>query len=215
MSVPRPDRLVLVGQAPSKTSGKRPFAASSISCIRLAQLLDVFPCDVHLLLDCRNLLQSWPGYTRGNGHGKPDGARRNGGDHFPWAEACRAAMRLAASVPYGSKVIFAGQKVAECFGLRRLVPLAWYEVDVESAATVIAGMQKVIQVALLPHPSGVNQWYNDTENTQRAASFLRGAVAGNYLGWYAMRKGRGLTETRAAPRVGPAGPGRRGRPAGP
>jgi hypothetical protein len=31
-------------------------------------------------------------------------------------------------------------------------------------------------VAILPHPSGVNHWYNDPRNVARARRFLRSAL---------------------------------------
>lgn len=169
--------LILLGQAPSRTSGAGAFPEGSSSRRRLAQLLGVRECAVGQLLELRNLLKTWPGYHRGNGHEKPDGRRRHGGDHFPWEEARREARKLwydvaepalIEKVP-STRIIFAGHKVAECFGTfssRSYETLRWRRLQ---------WLGHHAEVATLPHPSAVNHWYNDLDNVRLAATFLRDA----------------------------------------
>ena len=56
-------------------------------------------------------------------------------------------------------VLFLGRKVAEAFGFdfRRLGYLWW---DGET------------ECAVVPHPSGVNRWWNDWHNRTEASAFL-------------------------------------------
>lgn len=66
------------------------------------------------------------------------------------------------------RVIFVGRAVASCFGLRRLRPLVWQE-TMHNGSTFDA--------AVLPHPSGLNRWYNDPAHAAAARAFLRDAIS--------------------------------------
>lgn len=103
------------------------------------------------LADCRlvNLLNAWPG---------PDGAK---GDAFPVDEARLAARRVRFNTPV---VLLAGHRVARAFGLR-VGYLEW---------TTLRGRR----AAVLPHPSGINRWWNDPRNRRRASRFIREALGG-------------------------------------
>jgi uracil-DNA glycosylase len=62
-------------------------------------------------------------------------------------------------LPEGA-VVLLGRQVATAYGYERLAPLIWHR---------RAGRR----VAVLPHPSGRNRWWNDARNSARAALFLR------------------------------------------
>jgi uracil-DNA glycosylase len=117
----------------------------------------------------RNLLQAFPGKA-----GK--------GDRFPMAEARAAAtkMRLRGTV------LFAGKKVAAAFGCSSAMYFEWRR-------------RGGFRYAVVPHPSGVNRWWNDPSNRERARAFFRDLAV-----WF------GAEATEHAEGVGGAEAGARG-----
>lgn len=85
----------------------------------------------------------------------------------PWSapKAREAADSVRADRP-GRNLILAGRKVADAFGVPHQI-LTWYEKDGRL-------------VAVLPHPSGLNRWYNDPANFHRAELFVRRAMRRSY-----------------------------------
>ncbi len=144
-------KIFLIGQAPSRLGNPEKPLEESID--RLSVLCDV---PLHLLLsktERLNLLQRWPGKSSG---GK--------GDRFPIRDAEIAAGVAARFLRY-ARVVFVGSGVARAFRFSH-PPLAWREwFDGGSAA-------------VLPHPSGVNLWYNSEENRAVARRFLLDALDG-------------------------------------
>lgn len=57
-------------------------------------------------------------------------------------------------------VVLLGREVAEAFGLAEAELLTWHKV-------------KLSLVAVLPHPSGRNRWYNTAENVARVRDFFK------------------------------------------
>ncbi len=110
---------------------------------KFAGLAGVSEDEFWRLFRTRNVLPRFPG--------------KNGkGDAFPIDEARRraASMRFRAG-----RVILLGQGVARAFGVRA-PPLTWRRVGRR-------------EFAVVPHPSGVNRWWNDPKNVRRAKRFLR------------------------------------------
>lgn len=141
-------RLVIIGQAPSRTSDPaRPLSGDAIRG-RLTGMLGVSARAYAEAIEKRNLLPTYPGKA-----GK--------GDAFDIKRARRAAAKVAPRLA-GASVIFLGRKVAAAFGFADLEPLRWRDVSGWRAA-------------LLPHPSGVCQWYNDAANRRKARRFMRAA----------------------------------------
>lgn len=101
-------------------------------------------------LECLNVLRSYPG---------PEGDK---GDAFPRQRAQRAARRLWGSLR-GRRVLLAGKRVGVAFGIREDY-LVW--------TTHEAGFD----VAVIPHPSGVNRWWNEPANRRRFTKFVRDVV---------------------------------------
>lgn len=136
-------RPLLVGQAPSRDTDGG-LPFSGRSGRRLAALAGFPHADLGARFELANVLDRWPGKA----------AR---GDRFPAREARAAAARLPLA---GRRVVFVGAGVAAAFGARPPAPLAWFD---------HAGAR----CALLPHPSGVNRWWNDPAHAAAAAAFLR------------------------------------------
>jgi hypothetical protein len=93
-----------------------------------------------------NLLPAFPGKA-----GK--------GDRFPRAAARQAALALLPALQ-GRRAVLLGGRVAAAFGLPRAPLLVWQP---------LAGGE----VAVAPHPSGINRWWNDPRNVRRAKRFWR------------------------------------------
>jgi hypothetical protein len=90
-----------------------------------------------------NVLRRWPG--------------KNGkGDHFPMRLAKTNARRLALGF-VGRRVILLGRSVAKAFGLN-VGYLKWVNIGFD--------------VAVVPHPSGVNRWWNEARNKAAARRFM-------------------------------------------
>lgn len=76
-------------------------------------------------------------------------------------EAARAVISRLDSQWLDVRVIALGRVVAEAFGMvNTQVPLIWRG-----------------HTVLVPHPSGLNRWYNDESNARRAQAFVRGIAA--------------------------------------
>lgn len=135
-----------VGQAPSRTSVGRP-AFDGSSGDRLARHAGL--CDRDELRHAFalfNLLSTYPGAA-----GKGDGFVACG-------RARRAVQRLRSRLRR-RPVVLCGRHVARAFRADHLDWLEWARVD-------------GLRVAVLPHPSGVNMWWNDPGNRADARTFL-------------------------------------------
>lgn len=95
-----------------------------------------------------NVLDRWPG-------------RSGSGDSFPMREA-REAGRLLLDVHRGPLVAL-GTAVADCLGFPRHHLCRWLQAEGRA-------------VAVVPHPSGRNRWWNDPANREAAGVFLRSCV---------------------------------------
>jgi len=93
-----------------------------------------------------NLLDAWPG-------------KGGKGDAFPRAEARAAAAKMEPLLR-GRTVVFVGASVARAFGVKIPFYLQWASWNEGWAA-------------VLPHPSGINRWYNEPANALCAERFMR------------------------------------------
>jgi hypothetical protein len=96
-----------------------------------------------------NLLRDWPGKA-------PGGC----GDAFPMLEARLAARRFKMA----RRTALAGRLVAQAFGLGRVPYFEWRRFGRDD-------------VVVIPHPSGINRWWNDRHNRARVGVFLQGLVS--------------------------------------
>lgn len=101
-----------------------------------------------------NLLGAWPGRAGEKG------------DRFPLPAARAAAARLLPLLD-GHHVVLLGWNVERAFGLGIEAPLRWLQHEWAEGEML---------VAVLPHPSGVNLWWNRAENVAAARVFMRGLV---------------------------------------
>lgn len=181
--------IAFIGQAPSRdTDGKLPFSGRSGK--KLAALMGMSHEEFGRRFVFMNVLDYFPG--------------KNGkGDAFPMAEAKAKASQMDLS---GYElVILVGKRVAEAFEIRN-VPMfrllevrqsvgllgagrqfraVFRDVDKPHDAITVLGetdkrhsflLEEVFKGAVIPHPSGVNRWWNDPLNENEAREFLRSLV---------------------------------------
>lgn len=140
---------LLVGQAPSCGSEGRP-AFDGRSGYRLAS---IFGCPLRDVFECVNLLDRWPGKSAS---GKGDG--------FPLGEARAAAGRVKAErvAPFSGRcVVLCGANVARAWSAPKGF-LYW------RGSLEVSGYRLVV----IPHPSGMNRWWNKTDNRQAFLAFV-------------------------------------------
>jgi len=143
-------RTIFIGQAPSRYSDPRRPLIGGRSGTKLQELCGFSLRQYFEAFERRNLLPEWPG------------PGRDKGDAFPAGLAHEAAKAMLAGLR-ARRAVLLGRGVAEAFGLcapplewtRLPCPGGWYE------------------AAYLPHPSGLNHWWNVAENAAAAARFLQ------------------------------------------
>lgn len=137
---------VIIGQAPGPNSGPTPF--DGLSGDRLARYMGFEGRgELRTRVDLMNVLKSYPG---------PKGSK---GDAFPLRRARRGAQKIARQL-HGRRVLLAGKQVARAFGVRTGY-FQW------------SAHEKGFEVAVIPHPSGVNHWWNDRANRLLFATFVQ------------------------------------------
>ena len=139
---------LIVGQAPSKdTDGRPPFSGRSGK--RLAELLGVPHECLGELFDLANLVPTFPG-------------KQGKGDAFPMDVARANAARLN---PWGRPfVLLVGKQVAQACGFKH-------------ASYFDLLFMNNVSTFIVPHPSGVNRWWNDPANREKAEAFMRALPA--------------------------------------
>ena len=153
--------LYIVGQAPARTGDGRPFTGNSGKT-----LLKMFGWPTYDYMASRvNLLNLLNEQQPPNVHGR--------GDKFDYDTAKREALRLRGHwhIFYPeTHVICCGVKVFKCFtGQSPRQPF-------KGLALYHRRYDTVVKCWYLPHPSGVNPFYNDDNLIIEAAKFLRERV---------------------------------------
>lgn len=148
----RPEKIVLVGQAPGPTGPPpgRPLVGGRTG----ERLRDLTGCSLRRYLwnfETLNVLDRYPGR---------DGEK---GDRFPMPEARAAAVALLPRLA-GRKIVLVGRKTAEAFGIEGVEFFSWmgYAPEIET----------LFEFAVVPHPSPVNLFWNDPTNVERAKRFF-------------------------------------------
>jgi uracil-DNA glycosylase len=148
-------KIAIVGQAPGPNNGRR--RAFEGPCERrLAALLGVDVRDLRERVRMVNLLDEFPGDA---------GRHRGKGDAFPLDRAREAARRK----PLVGMTILAGRNVATAYGIRNALYFRWITVGWSKDTAPVL-------VVVIPHPSGVNRWWNRRKNRLQARSFLRSHI---------------------------------------
>lgn len=154
-------RYLLVGEAPART-GKRNLhaclAARALNVPAKAGLTGLLRTQhgelFDFVMDTRhaNLLKTWPG-----------AARR--GSAFPMAEARVAADAFleVIEIVQPEAILLAGRRVAAAFRHHMHHRGTDYFEHLELEGR---------EARVVPHPSGVNRWWNDPANRERARKFL-------------------------------------------
>jgi len=132
------------GEAPGPTPGA-PLAQARK---RIGELIGLTPDEMAERFEWRNLLDEWPGYGPGGGSAFPKNAARH-----------RARYELVHHRPLtmttNRRFIYLGKRVAEAFHFDEQW-LTWRN-----------------DQAICPHPSGLNRWWNEPANLERAREFWR------------------------------------------
>lgn len=89
---------------------------------------------------------------------------------FDLAAARRTASSLVACIESGRLVALLGKRVASAFGLR------------SSSYFAPCYLPNDATLYVVPHPSGINRWYNDAPNRAEMARFMRRLVEGGSIG---------------------------------
>jgi hypothetical protein len=139
-------RPLLIGQAPSRIGDPAAPLAGRIGG-RLARLCGMDPPMFLRATERINLLPACPA-----------GPARGKGDPFPAPPARAAALQLIPRLA-GRRVVFVGVATARAFAFPG--PLLTWKDHVGASC------------AVLPHPSGVNFWWNDPVNRAAAERFAR------------------------------------------
>jgi len=147
-------KILFVGQAPSQeTDGMPPFTGKCGR--RLADLMSMSQKEMLTKHDFVNVLDRWPGSSRK-------------GDQFPIKEAIQAANVLRPTLS-GRWVILLGSNVAKAFKIKSFRYFNSFELPVDPTP----GSPMIPWVCVVPHPSGVNRWFNDPTNKLVAKKFFQ------------------------------------------
>lgn len=137
-------KLLFVGQGPSKDGDPyQPLEGDLAKRIGFLLRTEDFAETFARI----NLNSEWIGKVKGDGKG----------DVFDVAEGRTSAKVLLRGSWIG--YVLLGKRVADCFDVRG-----------EPLDTIHHGVKSFF---LLPHPSGINRWWNDPENILQASDKLR------------------------------------------
>jgi hypothetical protein len=108
--------------------------------------------------DLLNLMAKWPGKSGSKG------------DDFDMGEARRSVDDILIGLGYRppSYILIMGRKVEQAFRIKKLPYLERYALKTEPL-----NRHRVI---IFPHPSGINQFWNNRENYERAERVLKGVL---------------------------------------
>ena len=150
-------KILLVGQAPSRTGSptldaSTPGSASS----RLLKLFDMTRDDYMDRFKRLNLIHDYPGSLPGGR-----------GDRFSITEGRKSAQRIQKQISE-HHILCIGKKVGKCFNLDEC--FTWN--DYIHCYPFTRNW-----IAMIPHTSGLNRFYNDPDNVQRTKTFLQELIS--------------------------------------
>lgn len=154
---------LIIGQSPARSGDGRPFTGAS--GMRLCRLLEIEE-DYRALIACVDLANIFSLIPP-----KRPGIK---GDPFD-SVAARSLARamLTKELERGREdLILCGAKVAIAFGVGHRAQLSSNPYVTRKSF----GTHDRVSIHLLPHPSGINLFWNDRENISKASAFLKGIV---------------------------------------
>jgi uracil-DNA glycosylase len=126
----------------------------------LARLAGCSLQELHDRWTIRNVLKNFPGRD-------PSGR----GDAFPAEEARQPGEEiLRRAISCHAKVLVLGKRAAEALGLTDARYLEWYKKS--QANPWHKDTPDTATIGILPHPSGINHWWNEPGRLVRAAKFM-------------------------------------------
>lgn len=154
--------ILLIGEAPSRTSDPSlPFHGDPVGCFARYVGRHVFE-DVQM--EAVNLLNRWPGYDEG------------GGSRFPEEEARQKVKHLTLDGSKFSFFLLAGTRVARAFDVQTAYfkPVSIkFECAIQSDSGGTVNFYPSERFAtVVPHPSGINRYWNEPENLCEALRFF-------------------------------------------
>lgn len=149
------NKVLLIGESPSKAETPADQALAGRIGKRLAQLLGLSESDYFATFDRVNLLPAFIGKRPGEAAAK-----------WPAQEASIAAdqMRTSGLLSARPLVILFGTRVAAAFGVQS----EWF-----AQTSLPLGDDAQATVIVVPHPSGANRWWNSAANKKQAQKFFR------------------------------------------
>jgi len=141
---------LIVGQAPGPSEDGWPLMGRCGD--RLAVLFGLSVAEYAIIFERVNLLPKFPG-------------KKGKGDAFDRRNAAIAARNIKIGFRMSSRPfsILLGRNVAEAFGF-------------EYRPLGVQRHHELGHLVFLPHPSGINRWWNEPENVWRAKKLLRRLV---------------------------------------
>lgn len=138
-------KVAVIGEAPSKFMKERNITLPLVLAgAELAKMGGIqWPGEWNEVVDAFNVLDEFPGRQE-------DGK----GDKFPFPLATICADRLKVKLGARPLVVLLGRRVERAWGLQ---PQQWFRV--------------IGSVAVAPHPSHVNRWWNSRLNRLEAEAF--------------------------------------------
>lgn len=167
---------LIVGQAPVKGQDPDRPVTGRIAA-RIAGFMGVTEAEFVAAFDRTNLIREWPGKkvviveASGPSDLKAQLGKVDSGDAFPMHEARWGAGDLVDEVTTYERIVLLGGGVAGAFHLDcpGTVPyLRWVHMKVCGSDP-----EEPLPCAVLPHPSGLNRWWNEPRNVGEAQVFLR------------------------------------------
>jgi len=150
-------KLIVIGQAPGPTGeGKEPFCTSSYSGQRLRKYMGA---KLMRRAQMVNLLSSYPGHS----------GDTLGGDRFD-SRLGRISARILFEEGslHGALVVMAGRHVAYA-----CAPLFGSMSDPYFLRSRTENADGWLEHVCVPHPSGVNRWWNEPKNRSQARAFFK------------------------------------------
>lgn len=156
-------KTILVGEAPPKSRMRDSPTSLPFSGSAGRRLSELIGQDVTQAFETRNLIPEWPGQS-------------HHGSLFPIVKARSGVVELLRTLPFNppARLIFAGGRVAKAFKLGNLSMLEWRQIKVgfRGAPGGNHWFEKRLWVAKIPHPSGVNRWWNEPGAEDQVREFL-------------------------------------------